>query len=383
MPSKDHSGLADVNPRLSSEHRYSMRAGLPNTSHRPQGRRHLDPHQFTNISDDAKRAEGRLGRAHVTSTEQQKRADVYYATKQPSVAQPPGTECNLFLKSYYYTPLSKQDSPSPLPRQRTGFRADAQNTSFQLSEARLRKIKSEHPQYKEEVMRALQDQHGDYSIVSTEQKISRRVAVEEYADGSDARMAHIEASNKYRSTPDLGTPSPAIQNSIPYALSEACPPRADTQLSCASHVRLYPGRGRSSSPPETPVKPCDRHLHDGSAPYDSTAVSGQAYPSPPAVGERRNIYAKPTLVHIDDRRHRNCVEDLDSLAMKRARARSGTSASQERSDFIFGPGPAPHACKPSLRYRTEARWKAQERSVEERRTGRALYPQSFKSTALW
>ncbi|KAG5491471.1 hypothetical protein JIQ42_01374 [Leishmania sp. Namibia] len=383
MPNEYHSGLADIKPQPSLQRRYSMRAGLSSAPRHAQGRRHLDPHHFTSLTDDAKRAEGRLGRAHVASSEQQKRADAYYATKQPTVAQPPGAECNLYLTSYYYTPLSKRDSPSPPIRQPTGFRADAQNTSFQLSEARLRKIKREHPLYEEEVERALQQHHGDYSIVSTEQKISRRVAVEEYAKDSDARVAHIEASTKYHGTPDLGSPASAIERSVPYALTEACPPRADTQLSCTSHVRMYPGRGRSSSPQVTPVKPCDRHLHDGPAPYDSVAVSGSAYPSPPVVGERCNIYAKPTLVRVDERRHLNCMEDTDSLAMKRARARSGASVSKERPDFIFGPGPPPQVHQPSLRHRTEARWKAQEHSAQERRTGRALCPQSYKSTSLW
>ncbi|GET92114.1 hypothetical protein, conserved [Leishmania tarentolae] len=383
MPSEHHSGLADAHPPLSSKQQCSMKAGLPSAQRHAQGRRHLDPHHFTNFTDDAKRAEGRLGRAHVASSEQQRRADAYYATKQATVAQPPGEECNLYLKSYYYTPLSKQDSPSPQPRQTTGLRPDAQSTSFQLAEARLRKIKREHPEYEEEVMRALEQQHGDYSIVPTTQKILRRIAVDEYADGTDSRMAQIGASTKCRCTSDLGSPAPAIQRSVPYALSEDCPPRADTQLLCSSHVRLYPGRNRGSPPSETPVKPRPRQLHDGPAPYDSTAVSGEAYPSPPAVGKRCNIYAKPTLVHVDERRHRNCVEDADSLAMKRARARSDVIASQKRPDFIFGPGPAPQARPPSLRYRTEERWKAQERHAEERRAGRALYPQSYQPTSLW
>ncbi|KAG5493790.1 hypothetical protein JKF63_01622 [Porcisia hertigi] len=382
MPSEHHSGLADVKPRLMSQRPSSMPAGLSSVRPRVQARRHLDPN-FTSLTDDAKRAEGRLGRAHVVSSEQQTREDVYYATGQATVVQPPGAECNLCLKSYYYTPLSERDRPSPQRRQRTGFRADAHTTSFQLSEARLRHIKQEHPEYEGEVTRALQQHHGNYSIVETEKKISRRVAVEGYAHGSDARVAQIEASTKYHGTPDLGSPTPAIERSVPYALGEACQPRADTQLSCASHVRLFPGRERSSPPPENPVKPYDRHLHDGPAPYDSVTVSGEAYPSPPEVGVRSNIYTKPKLLHTDENRRRSCSEDLDSLALKRARARSGASASQERPHFIFGPEPAPQARPPSLRYRTEARWKAQERDTQERRTGRALYPQSYRATSLW
>ncbi|KAK7196647.1 hypothetical protein NESM_000603600 [Novymonas esmeraldas] len=384
MPSAQHSGLGDVAPRPSSSpRRYSMRAGLSSAPQHPHARRHLDPHHFTNLSDDAKRAEGRLRRAHVAASEQQKRADAYYASGQPTVAQPPGSECNLYLKSYYYTPLSKADSTSPPPRQTAGFRANAQSTSFQLSEARLRQIKREHPHYEEQAARALQQQHGDYSIVPTEQKLSRRVAVEEYAEGSEARVAQIAASTKFHGPPDLGSPTPAIERSVPYAVGDACAPRADTQVASTSHVRHYPNRGRSSTPTEPSVRPCDRHHFDGPAPYDSTSVSGSAYPTPPAVGEQRSLFSKPTLVHMDERRLRDCVDDVDSLALKRARARSGPAVSEERQDFIFGPEPALPTRQPTLRHRTEARWKAQERHTEERRTGRALYPQSYQSTSLW
>lgn len=382
MPSEHHSGIADVNPRTSQQRRNSLRAGLVSAPCHKDARRHLDPHHFTNLSDDAKRAEGRLGRAHVAASEQQRRADAYYASGQPSVPQPPGSECNLYLKSYYYTPLSKGDGTSPPPKQPSGFRPDAQSTSFQLSEARLRRIKREHPQYHEEVTRALQQQHGDYGIVPTEQKLSRRVAVEEYAHDSDARVAQIAATTRYHGAPDLGSPTPAIERSVPYAL-EAISPRADTQLASASHVRFYPGRDRTTTSEEASVRHHDRHLHDGPAPYDSAVVSGPAYPTPPAVGQQQSLFERPTLVHVDLRRHGTCREDADSLALKRARARSGTSASQEQSDFIFGPGPALQPHPQTLRYRTEARWKAQERHAEERRGGRALYPQAYQTTSLW
>jgi hypothetical protein len=385
MPNAHHNGITI--PGAALHHRCSSgpRAGMSSSSsaQHPQGRRHLDPHHFTNFSDEAKREEGRYGRAHVAS-EQQQRAAAYYATKQPSVAQPPGKECNLYLKSYYYTPLSKADRTSQPPKAPiAGFRSDAQNTSFQLAEARLRRLKREHPEFQEEVDRVLREQHGDYGIVKTQEKLTRKAAVVEYAENSDARMKQIEANTKYHGTPNLGSPAPSIERNIPYALEDSRL-RKDTQLVPTSHVRLYGERNRSSSPTEAPVKPCDRHLHEGPVPYDSAELSKERYPSPPPVGVQQSIYAKPMIVHIDERRHRECGDDADTLALKRARAKSGTSQSRERHpDFIFGPGPALQQPRATLRQRTEARWKAQERNTEERRTGKALYPQSYTVTSLW
>ncbi|KAL7696509.1 hypothetical protein N2W54_006893 [Lotmaria passim] len=383
MPRASHNGVAV--PGVPLHHRVSTgpRAGESSGVQRPRGRRHCDPHHFTNLSDDAKREEGRYGRAHVASV-QQRRAAAYYATKQPSVAQPPGEECNLYLKSYYYTPLSKADGTLPAPKAPVSdLRHNAQSTSFQLAEARLRRLKREHPEYQAEVDRVLREQHGDYRIVETQEKLTRKAAVAEYAENSHARMQQIKAATKYHGSPNLGSPTPTIERSVPYALDDSLG-RKDTQLTSTSHVRFFGERNRSSSPTETPAKPCDRHLHEGPAPYDSADLSKERYPSPPPFGVQQSFYEKPTIVHIDARHYQECREDADSLALKRARARSGASQSQERQpDFIFGAGPTLPQPRPTLAQRTEARWKAQERNTEERRTGKALYPQSYRTTSLW
>ncbi|KPI86224.1 hypothetical protein ABL78_4697 [Leptomonas seymouri] len=383
MPSTAHKGIAASGSVLHRRFGTGVRAGAPSETERRQGRHHLDPHHFTNLSDEAKREEGRYGRAHVAS-ERWQQAAAYYATKQPSVVQPPGDDANLYLKSYYYTPLSKAESKAfQTKRPVSGSRPDAQSTSFQVAEARLRQLEREHPEYKEEVEKVLREQRGDYEIVKTQKKLARKAAVVDYAKSSDARLKQIEATTKYHGAPDLGSPMPSIEQNVPYALDGShC--RKDTQLTSNSHVRLYGERNRCSSPASPPVKACDRSLRKGPAPYDSVDISQEHYPSPPPVGVRQGIYAKPMMVHINERHHGQCGEDADTLALKRARAKSGASQSQERHpDFIFGPGPTLSPPRPTLAQRTEARWKSQEHRTEERRVGKALYPQSHKLTSLW
>ncbi|KPA82010.1 hypothetical protein ABB37_03186 [Leptomonas pyrrhocoris] len=383
MPSAANNSVAVQRAPL--HHRFSpgVRAGVLSGKQHPQGRRHLDPNFFTNLSDDAKREEGRYGRAHVAS-EQQQQADAYYSTKQSSVEQPPGEECNLYLKSYYYTPLSKADRASPPPKVPVSDVGNgAQSTSFKLAEGRLRRLKAEHPEYEAEVNKVLREEHGDYAIVRSQEKLSRKAAVAEYAKGSDARVKQIAATTKYHGAPNLGSPTPSIERNVPYALDDSRS-RQDTQLTSNSHVRLFDQRNRRSAPVEPPVKPRDRREHESPVPYDSADVSKEQYPSPPPIGVRQGIYAKPTMVHIDPRNREQCGEDVDTLNFKRARARSGASQSQEsRPDFIFGTGPAPRQPRPTLAQRTESRWKAQERDAEERRTGKAFYPQAYPETSLW
>lgn len=380
MPVSHHGGCQDEAHPLGSGR---ARVKHLSTPVQPQARRHLDPHRFTNLTDDAKRAEGRYGRAHVVETEQRQREAEYYATHQPTVAPLPGADANLFLTSYNYTPLSREDQLPSAQQSRHRATQNSTSTSFQIAEARLRRIQRDHPEYKDLVNSVIDSERGSYSIVPAENKVSRQVAVEEYAKGSGQRMAKIEEETKYHGPPCLGSTTPAIENTVPFALDDSRP-RDDTVSAPTTGMRMYPQRNRTSAPEDAAIKRCRRPLFDGPVPYDTSVASGDAYPPPPKVGVRQGLHERPTLVHIDERRRRLCSEDQDSLAMKRARGRGMAGRYHDQSHFTIGEAPSPAKDTPqSLRQRTESHWKAKERAAAERRTGRAMLPQSYTSTALW
>ncbi|CAD2216956.1 hypothetical protein AGDE_03962 [Angomonas deanei] len=307
------------------------------------------------------------------------REEAYYSSpNKHTVPQPPGQDSNLYLKSYYYTPVETTVKPHPNDLSQS---ANPQATSVQLAEARLRQIERENPRYRPVAEKAMATCAGDFDIVEKENAISRQIQREQYAKDSRKRVEEITKNTKYHGTPDLGSPTPSVEKNIPYALNFSGP-RPDSANLEKSGVRITHNHNAESRPAPQRVRPVDRRQYNKPKPYDTVNVSGDAYPSPPPVGVSQSIWQKPSLVHHSSRNYRTCTEDKDTLDLKRARARQ--SQSRDRTDFIFGPAPVGNSPQPrSLRVQTEKRMKQQENQNFERRTGKAHVGPAYKDTSLW
>ncbi|EPY25762.1 hypothetical protein STCU_06488 [Strigomonas culicis] len=352
---------------------YALRNKPSTAAERPHGRRHVDPTHMDH-SDEAKRQAGTIGKNRAIVNEAQMRAAAYYADRAThTLPQPDGAESNLYLTSYYYTPVARQRAAARDAND-LSVSANHQSTSVHLAEARLRRMAQEHPQYAQAVADALRDAKGDVALVAREQQLSRKLSAAQYAADSRARVAEIAATTKYHGAADLGRPSPAIEQRVPYALNTSAP-RADTRAGAQSGLRISRNPNRESSREATPPPPerrVDRRCYDGPKPYDTVDASGPAYPTPPPVGVSVSLYERPTLVHHDVRQRLECREDMDTLALKRARAARESSVPQGRGTHTAVVGTPALQSPPMQRTR-----------VESRRTGKAHIGPTQKNTRPW
>ncbi|KAH9598816.1 hypothetical protein LSM04_001915 [Trypanosoma melophagium] len=305
-----------------------------------RGKKHIDPHHV-NLGDDAKREEGRYGKKHV------------------QLGNGLTTTATTAMRQQTKVPVRHSVEP----------RSKTISTSMQLSEARLRQI-AKDPRYREAACELLQHR-GDPSIVHEEERLSRRVASEKYAQGSKARCAELR---NYKRKEELGSPATAIKKKVPFAL-DASTPRADN---VTVHRSSY-YRNAESQPQRVQERPCSsgpyarRHLED------HVELSRNEYPDPPAVGVR----VTPRVRHRPATAQTRTATCLDEEALRRAKVRCHQSSNTRMPDFIFGRPQPLEAPRPTLRGITEERWKTAEERTAQRRTGRAMTHQSHKPTALW
>ncbi|ORC93250.1 uncharacterized protein TM35_000011270 [Trypanosoma theileri] len=300
-----------------------------------RGKKHIDP-QHMNLSDDAKREEGRYGKRHL------------------QVGNNRTTTVEM-----------GQQTTAPV-RRGEGPRSKTISTSMQLSEARLRQI-AKDPRYNQAASELLQHR-GDPSIVHEEERLSRRVASEKYAQGSSARCAELRDQKR---SDDLGSPAVAIKTRVPFAL-DASTPRAD-------NVTVHRSAYYRNAESKQQERPRSSGLHSHRQLQDHVELSKNEYPDPPAVGVR----VTPRFGHRPATAQTRPATCLDEEALRRAKARCHQSSHSRMPDFIFGAPQPLEAPRPTLRGITEERWKAAEERTAQRRTGRAMAHQSHKRTALW
>lgn len=391
---------------------------------RPVGRRHLDPHHFTNLSDEAKRQEGRLGRAHVN-----------------------GPHNALTLRTLGSRAGDPAAGGGAAPS--GGHRPHSHNfdTSAQLAEGKLRRIANgrdggegdpaKQEEYQTAARAMLQQYRGDPAIVEQERVLAHRIASDAYANESAQRLAATEDSLRRRyanrqeggcsegAAGALGSPALALQSSTPFALDGSAP-RGDTNTSVTGYhgIRILKSHNVDHFPLSTAPSASDggeaaaaaaAALHrpnarryesrgmQGGRPFDDIISSGDRYPSPPPVGVSVGIYQKPMMVRPAPGYHggaRTRGEDRDTLALKRARAQASCargnaegSQSMDRPEYfaprteasqVHPPQQQQHRRAPAtLRERTEARWHREAAEREGRRTGRACVAAHNRHTALW
>lgn len=283
----------------------------------------------------------------------------------------------------------------------------------------------------------LRDYAGDPAIVTAEEKLRHRIAVNAYAAQCRQSSSQRRPSAPTRGR-SLGTVSPALQRSLPYAVDDAAATMAPTRSGsrpaseCTTAgedahtsvtarppydtVDYYHSRGddtQTTKTKTTTAQTCTDSVHTSDSSSissnnknDNLGVSGKTsqanlgvsaaasticmYPSPPTVGLTTQRHA---LVHID--RSRNacsaplCSEDTDTLALKRARSRTPTpppvSAHCSEADDNTAARVTEQSGEvaPSLRNTVEARWKAREEQQQTQRKGRAFVPHEEHETRPW
>ncbi|KEG15672.1 hypothetical protein DQ04_00011390 [Trypanosoma grayi] len=311
-----------------------------------RGKKHIDPHHM-NLSDEAKREEGRYGKRHIST-----------------VAQGRG-QSDFSISAMGDNNGTAQNRPNSSPRSKT------MNTSVQLAEARVRKL-AEDPRYQQAAREVLQHA-GSVSIVQEEERLLRRVAAEQYAAGSEARCAELRSYNR---PVDLGQPGDAIQAHVPFALDESAPRPDNAQEHRTAHYRNVeskPERQQQQQRRRGGGYDAQRHLRD------NIVLSQNDYPDPPAVGVR----VVPRVAPRPSSAQKESTECLGNEAALHSRARGAQRPKQGMPDFIFGAPPQLEPQRRTLRGDTEERWKAEEDRAAQRRTGRAMARQSHRPTALW
>lgn len=401
----------------------------------PTGRRHVDPNHHMNLSDEAKRQEGRLGRAHVRPP----RDSLTARGLEPAAAQPDWARA-----TNRNTATSSQEAERRLRRLAAG-RASASAAAANPQRKAA---------YEQAARQALDDHHGDPgALVRTEQAIQHRMASDAYASDSAQRQAAVAASLRRRDAGgDYGQPSALgalaarLQAEAPFAMADSTP-RADTNTSVtggggiralpthnSDHFPItgrplatlaatpgYEAHGRDSEGRRLAAEEARRQRNEthyeargmrADRPYDDEARGGARYPTPPPVGVSVGVYQKPPTRRPSPG-HRQAVyargPDSDSLAADRARARAGAGQVRMNRESVSMDRPAfyvprtetsqpqqqqdeqqhqarrrPTAAAAGLRDRTEARWRHEKEERDARGTGKGRGIASKNDhTPLW